>query len=79
MAVEFTLNENVKTFAREMVFRDYTTPMSISYKNTLKGDRGTIQAGEEQVLEVITQEELDALRFVLQKLADGFNPDRVFV
>lgn len=53
--------------------------MSLSYTNDLKGFRGSVQAGEEQVLEVITQEELDTLRGTLQKLADAFNPDKDLV
>lgn len=79
MAVEFTLNEQVKTRAYSIEFKSHLEPMSLSYTNDLKGFRGSVQAGEEQVLEVITQEELDALRATLQKLADAFNPDKDLV
>lgn len=76
MAIKKPLNTESTTRAYNINFRSRTEPMTISYTNDVSGYVGDVNVDAVKILEVISEEELTTLQGILQKLADGFNPDR---
>ena len=76
MAITKQVNTEGTTRAYDINFKSKTEPMTISYTNDIFGFKGTESIDAVRILEAISEEELTTLQDILQKLADGFNPDR---
>jgi len=76
MAITKQVNTEATTRAYNINFRSRTEPMVISYTNDILGYIGDVSIDAVRILEAISEEELATLQDILQKLADGFNPDR---
>jgi hypothetical protein len=76
MAITKQVNTEGTTRAYNINFKSRTEPMTISYTNDILGFKGTESIDAVRILEAISEEELATLQDILQKLADGFNPDR---